>query len=498
MPDPYLILPFRYAPFSPDRMLLVNEVGEYLFLARPDFNNLINYQVNPSSYLFLDLKGKHIITDTAVTPVINLLATKYRTKRQFLTSFTSLHMVVVTLRCNQCCRYCHASSQPADQTQWDMNRETAIKVAHMIMDTPSLIVKIEFQGGEPLLNLDVVKIIVKEAKNLNRTKKKDLSFVICTNLTLMDKATLKYLKKEGIEVSTSLDGPREIHDRHRMMRLGGGSYDHFIRNLQLSRMVLGHDQVNALMTATNESLPHFREIIDEYTALGFSNIFLRHINPFGYARSATHKGSFVYPMDEFLEAYKDALLYIVKLNLSGIPLMEGFATLLLSRILTPFSTGFVDLQSPMGAGISGVIYDYNGDVFPCDEARMLAKMGDRRFFMGNVNQDSYLKIFRSPILQELIAQSCVETLPGCHSCAFQNYCGADPVRNYAIQGDLVGHRPTSDFCQKHKAIIGFLLELLDRGDQDTMDVFWSWITRRSLAEVRGEGPCPTILGKAQS
>jgi radical SAM protein with 4Fe4S-binding SPASM domain len=263
-------------------------------------------------------------------------------------------------------------------------------------------------------------------------------------------------------------------------------------------MVLGHDQVNALMTATTESLPHFREIIDEYTALGFPSIFLRHINPFGYARSDTQKGSFVYPMDDFLQAYKDALLYIVKLNLSGIPLMEGFATLLLSRILTPFSTGFVDLQSPTGAGISGVIYDYNGDVFPCDEARMLAKMGDRRFFMGNVNQDSYLKIFRSPILQELITLSCVETLPGCHSCAFQIYCGADPVRNYAVQGELVGHRPTSDFCQKHKAIIGFLLELLDRGDQDMMDVFWSWITRRSLAEVRGEVPCPTLPGKAHS
>ncbi len=477
---------------------MVNEVGEYLFLDRLDFDKLINYRLDLSSPLFLDLKGTHIITDTAIAPVINLLATKYRTKKEFLNSFTSLHMVVVTLRCNQSCRYCHASSQPTDQVQWDMNRETAINATRMIMNTPSPIVKIEFQGGEPLLNLDVVKIIVKETKRLNRTKSKDLSFVICTNLTLIDEATLQYLKREEIELSTSLDGPRVIHDRHRMMRSGGGSYDHFIRNLNLARDILGHDQVNALMTATRESLPHFREIIDEYVALGFSNIFLRHINPYGYALSDTQEGSFVYPMDDFLEAYKDALLYIVKLNLSGIALMEGFATILLSRILTPFSTGFVDLQSPTGAGINGVIYDYNGDVFPCDEARMLAKMGDRRFFMGNVNQDSFLDIFQSPILQELIASSCVETLPGCHSCAFQTYCGADPVRNYALQGNLIGHRPTSDFCQKHKAILSFLVELLDRGDQGMMDVFWSWITRRSLAEVRGEVPCPTLPERAHS
>lgn len=479
-------------------MLVVNEVGEYLFLNHHDFEALINYRLNPSSDLFFDLKGKHIIADTAITPVINLLATKYRTKKEFLNNFTSLHMVVVTLRCNQRCSYCHASSQPVDQVQWNMNQRTAMNVTRMIMNTPSPTIKIEFQGGEPLLNLEVVKTIVSEAKALNRTSKKNLSFVICTNLTLLDEATLNYLKREEIELSTSLDGPQEIHDRYRVMRSGSGSYDHFIRNLHLAREILGHDQVNALMTATKESLPHLREIIDEYSALGFSSIFLRPINPYGYARLNLQRESFLYPIEDFLTAYKDALLYIIHLNLTGIHLMESFATILLTRILTPFSTGFVDLQSPTGAGISGAIYDYNGDVYPCDEARMLAKMGDHRFFMGNVNRDSYLKIFLSPVLQEIISSSCVETLPGCHSCAFQAYCGADPVRNYTLQGNLVGHRPTSDFCQKHKAIISFLMELLAQDDQDTMDVFWSWITRRSIDEVRGTGLCPPISKKTHS
>jgi radical SAM protein with 4Fe4S-binding SPASM domain len=157
-------------------------------------------------------------------------------------------------------------------------------------------------------------------------------------------------------------------------------------------------------------------------------------------------------MEEFVEAYKKALLYIIELNLAGTPLVEGYACILLSRILTPFCTGFVDLQSPTGAGINGVVYDFNGDVYPCDEARMLAKMGDRRFYLGSVNRDSYLDIFTSPVLQELIEVSCVETLPGCHSCPLQPYCGSDPCY-YAIQGNLVGHRPSSDFCMKHKAII---------------------------------------------
>jgi len=243
-------------------MLMVNEVGEYLFLNRPEFDALINYRLDPATPLFFDLKGKHIIADTSISSVIRLIATKYRTKKEFLKNFTSLHMVVATLRCNQRCLYCHASSQPIEQTQWDMDRETAINVAYMIMNTPSPIVKIEFQGGEPLLNFEVIETIVKEAKRINQKRKKALSFVICTNLTLMDMATLRYLKREGIELSTSLDGPREIHDRNRMMRSGVGSYDHFIRNLQLSRDILGHGQVNALMTATKESLSLFRDIID--------------------------------------------------------------------------------------------------------------------------------------------------------------------------------------------------------------------------------------------
>ncbi|MEW6386398.1 MAG: His-Xaa-Ser system radical SAM maturase HxsB [Thermodesulfobacteriota bacterium] len=486
---PYILLPFRFTPFSGNRMLVVNEVGEYIFLKREDFEKLVSEQLDPASPLFLDLKGKHLLTDTKLTPVINLLATKYRTKREFLKSFTALHMVVTTLRCNQHCRYCHASSQPLEQERWDMSPATAVKIAHTIMASPAPVIKIEFQGGESLLNLEVVKTIVTEAKRLNRKKKKNLSFVICTNLTLMDEPTLRYLKQEGITVSSSLDGPREIHDRHRRLRTGEGSYVPFIRNLHLAREVLGHDQVHALVTITRDSLPHLQEIIDEYVALGFPGIFLRHINPYGYALEKEHRESFHYSMEEFIEAYKKALLYIIELNLKGQPLVENYATILLSRILTPFSTGFVDLQSPTGAGISGVIYDYNGDVYPSDEGRMLAKMGDRRFYLGNVHRDSYVDIFTSPVLKELIEVSCVETLPGCHSCALQTYCGADPVRNYAVQGHLAGHRPTSDFCFKHRAIITFLLEILEEDDPEVMDVFWSWITNRTLAEVRGEAAC---------
>ncbi len=485
MSSRYLLLPFRFCRFPGKPVLLVNEVGEYIFLDTEAFERIISYRLDRSEPIFLDLKGKHILTDTAVTPVINLLSTKYRTKKAFLKTFTALHMIVVTLRCNHHCNYCHASSQAADRRHWDMNQETAENVVRIIMETPSPVVKIEFQGGEPLLNFEIVKTIVREAKRINRRKGKDLSFVLCTNLTLLDKPTLTFLKKEKILVSTSLDGPKEIHDRHRIMREGGSSYDEFIHKLNYCKSVLGHESVSALMTATKDSLPNIQSIIDEYVRLNFQGIFLRSLNPYGYARTEANRKILEYQMDEFVEAYKKALLYIIKVNQEGRRLVENYATVLLTKILTPFSTGFVDLQSPTGAGISGAVYNHNGDVYPSDESRMLAQMGDRRFFMGNVNRDSYLSIFKSNVLHELIKTSCVETLPGCHSCALQTYCGADPVRNYATQGNLVGHRPTSDFCFKHREIISFLLDLIEQDNPDTIDVFWSWITNRSLAEVKG-------------
>ncbi len=116
---------------------------------------------------------------------------------------------------------------------------------------------------------------------------------------------------------------------------------------------------------------------------------------------------------------------------------------------------------------------------------MVDKMGDKRFLLGTVEKDSYLNVFGGDILQQMINKSTVETLPGCTCCAFQQYCGADPVRNYSEQGDIIGHRPTNNFCKKNMGIIKLLFEFIKKNDEDVMDVFWSWITRRPLEEIRG-------------
>src|SRR2546425_12464847 len=103
--------------------------------------------------------------------------------------------------------------------------------------------------------------------------------------------------------------------------------------------------------------------------------------------------------------------------------------------LFPYTTLFRSLQSPAGAGISVAVYNYDGDVYATDESRMLAEMGDTTFRLGNVHSDSYDSMFGGELLRTLVTVSCVEALPGCSDCAFQKYCGCDPVENRAAQGD---------------------------------------------------------------
>ena len=478
---PYTVLPFRFKRFRGGKLILINEVGQFEFVDSMTFEKYINYELDTKSSAFLDLKGKHFATDSDVAPIVELLATKYRTRKAFLKNSTALHMMVVTVRCNHCCRYCHASSEHPETAGWDMTPTVAKKVVDMIFRTPSPRIKIEFQGGEPLLNWESVKETVTYAEYVNKKAKKALEFVLCTNLTLMDEEMLPFIKDHGILVSTSLDGPKDLHDKNRILRGGGSSYEVFLDKLELTRKHLGADKVSALMTTSKDSLNRMTDVVDEYVKRGIHGIFLRALNPYGFAKK---DGEVLgYAIKDFLQSFKKTLDYIIELNLKGTHFEEYYTTLLLSRILTPFSTGFVDLQSPTGAGLCGVMYDFNGDVYPSDEGRMLAKTGDNAFLMGNVRKDDYANLFGGKTLRSLVNKSCVETLPGCSWCAFQPYCGADPVRNYSEQGDVVGHRPTSDFCKKHMGILKHLFELIHLNEENTMDVFWSWITKRPLEEI---------------
>lgn len=479
----YIKLPFNFK-YIKDSVLLVNQAGEHLYLKKEDFHAFASNTLNTDNEIYKQLKAKHFLTvQSELNQVIEMLATKLRTRKEYLNNFTSLHMIVITLRCNCLCKYCHASSVDFTNKNYNMDWDTAKKTINMIFQTPSKDIKIEYQGGEPLLNWDILKQSVLYAEFLNKIAKKKVGFVICTNLMDITDKQIDFCKKHNIEISTSLDGPKELHDCNRQSRIYPSSYDAFIKNLNRVNAKLGNNGASPLLTITKTNLHKLREVIDEYVKQGQNAIFLRALNPYGNA--VQNKDELGYTIEEFVESYKDALNYIIDLNKQGIEFTECFAALLLSRILTPFSTGFVDLQSPSGAGISGAIYYYDGKIYPADEARMLARMGDNYFCMDTVN-DSYNDVFNGQVIRDIVYNSCVETMPVCSECVYQQYCGADVIRNYLETKDLMGYRLNNDFCKKNRLILDYIFELLGTSDEQLLDIFWSWITRRPYEELKLE------------
>jgi His-Xaa-Ser system radical SAM maturase HxsB len=481
----YRLLPFQFLQFDGGRKILINEVGEHLFLENDEFASFVSHRLDRSSDAYFDLKGKHLLFDSESSAPFELLVTKYRTKKAHLAGFTKLHIFVVSLRCEHSCHYCQVSRVSADRALYDMSPGTAARALDLVFNAPADPIKIEFQGGEPLLNFERIVQIVEEAERRSAATNKRVEFVVTTNLALATDEVLEYFREHNVVISTSLDGPAFIHNANRP-RPGNDSHQLTVRNVRRAREILGHDKVSALMTVTRLSLSHPREIIDEYVANGFQSIFLRSLSPYGFAlKTAKNIG---YTGEEFLRFYLEAFDYILELNRQGVNLVETYAQILLTRILTPFSTGYVDLQSPAGAGIGVAVYNYDGDVYASDESRMLAEMGDEQFRLGNVHRDSYEEIFGGETLRAITASSCVESMPGCSDCAFQSFCGSDPVLNYATQGDMIGHRPTSEFHKKNFFLIKHLLNLY-HSDPVTRRIFWAWVHNIHVGELVG-GVCP--------
>lgn len=472
----YGLLPFRFLRIEDDRALVVNEAGEFHTLSNAALSQFVAHALPPTSEDFLDLKAKHFLYDNDSLVPFELLTAKYRSKKSFLDGFTSLHIFVVSLRCEHSCHYCQVSRVSADRTRYDMSEETARRALELVFRSPAPRLKIELQGGEPLLHFERVRQIITDARRRADAEGRVVDFVVTTNLALLDDQMLSFFREQNVFLSTSLDGPEDLHNANRP-RPGNDSYARTVEGIQRARAVLGADGVAALMTTTRASLQHPEAIVDEYARLGFTSLFLRPLSPYGFAlRSARTTG---YSMREFLEFYVRALDKILALNANGTYLAESYAQMLLTRILTPFATGYVDLQSPAGAGIGAVVYNYDGDVYASDESRMLAEMGDTRFRLGNVHRDSYEAIFGGETLRTIVAASVAESIPGCADCAFLPWCGSDPVHHYATTGDLVPHVPTSDFHEKNFFIIRHLLSLHER-DARTRRIFWSWVRREPM------------------
>lgn len=483
----YSLLPFNFETRSKGDYLLSNDVGELTVLPKDKLESFIHKNLHSSDEAYKALKARHFLSDSSSSSHLDLLSAKYHTKKSFLNGFTKLHIFVTTLRCNQSCPYCQVSRKNEGDAseRFDMSPEVLRRSIELMLSTPAPHITMEFQGGEPLLNFDLVKDAILLTKELNLGIGKEIDYVLCTNLSTLHDNQLDFIKEHGVLISTSLDGPAHLHDHNRPSEKGYASHKIVTKNIRRAQEALGKHSVSALMTTTKESLKYPKEIIDEYLRMDMGSIFIRELNPYGFAiKTETAIG---YRNEEFVEFYKQALDYIIEINHSGRTFSEAFASMVLTKAFTPWPIGFVDLQSPSGAGIGVCVYNYDGDVYASDESRMLAEAGDVTFRMGNVLENSYDEIFFGETMQEIAAVSCNESLAGCSECVYQPFCGADPVRNHRTQHDLYGNRASdSSFCKRNKALISHSIDLMLDADDDLERILWAWINRGDVNQMKLE------------
>jgi uncharacterized protein len=468
----YQLLPFRFSELDHARYVLTNVAGEYLVVNKEDVHSFANHTLPSTSATYINLRARHFLADSHSKMAPDLLAIKLRTRSERLADFTSLHIFVVTLRCEHSCPYCQVSRQSEDKDTFDMSIPHANASIALTMRSPAKNLKIEFQGGESLLNFELIRHVVIEAKRVNAiaAEPKHLGFVIATNLAVITDDILSFCKLHDIVISTSLDGPKELHNKNRP-RPGHDSYERAVAGIDRARNYLGRDKVSALMTTTEAGLNQVEAIIDEYVDRNFTGIFLRPLSPYGFAIKT--KFYRAYNTQRWLDFYIKGLEYIIELNRQGVEFREHYAATILTKMLTSSDPGYVDLMSPAGTAIGAVVYNYDGSVYASDESRMLAEMGDQKFRLGNVLDNTYEEIFLNETLLEALEDSFAQSTPMCTDCAFEPFCGSDPVFHWGQHGDLVGRKTESEFCQRNMSIFKYLIDKME-SDRFTRALFLKW------------------------
>lgn len=463
----YNLLPFTFTRIA-QHEVLVNEVGDMLVVPLGTTSLIVNRKLDEKSNLYKSLVAGFFISEQILPTLLDVYAERLSEKKRFMDEGTALHIFVLTLRCNQNCVYCQASSQNEMCSNRSMSMHTMEKSIELMFKSRAKYLTMEFQGGEPTLEPQLLKYGIELAKEKNKIENRNIRYVLCTNSIRLTDEIMAICKEHSVLISTSLDGPSWLHNQNRGKK---DSYEKVVAGIERARSILGFEQVSALMTASELSLDYPCEIVDEYVKQGFRGIFLRALNPYGLA--AENKNWERYTT-HFIDFYKKAFEHIITLNKKGVTIIEEFAAIILRKMLTPWCTGFVDLQSPAGIVNSVLIYNYDGYMYASDESRMLAEEGDYTFRIGSV-EESYESILYGEKVQNWSKVWCNECLAGCSDCALRNYCGADPVRNHTTQGDVYGYRPNSLLCKKNKAIIEYLITLIITRKDEVMPIFKTWL-----------------------
>lgn len=460
---------FRIRRLPDTSILAVSESGDHAFLNEDELGKIFTAPQSIELDRLAELQSKFFVGNPGYKGSLRLLASRIAAKRETLLCGPSLHAIVITLECAHSCRYCQVS-RTLSGANHSIEPSALASACNSIFESPSESITVEFQGGDPLLRFDLLKFAIEKISERNVVEKRRLRFVVASTLHQLNEEMCEFFRQHQVYLSTSIDGPAKLHNKNRPLPTRD-AYKRTVNGIRMARDLISQDAVSALMTTTRNSLAIPEAIVDEYVHLGFKEIFLRQLSVYGFAsRNSTNLN---YPLSDFVTFYERAFKHILDINREGVDFREVMASIFLNKILSPFDGGYVDLQSPTGAGLAALVYNYDGFVYPSDEARMLAEMGDTSFRLGKIGE-KLSALLNSEVQHHLVRASINHLIPGCDQCAYSSYCGPDPISAKNQLGDTFAPVHLTEHCKRNMWLFDFLFTKLGQQEDWFLDLAYRW------------------------
>ncbi|AXT45801.1 MULTISPECIES: radical SAM/SPASM domain-containing protein [Chromobacterium] len=430
-----------------DGVFLSSDQGSWALLSRDEYRALRSIALPRALHDLLEERGL-ILTARNADSVMRA----YEDWSANYFPGTALHIIGMTRRCNLRCAYCHAAvvRDSSDPARYDLDEATARAIVDFAYQSPSSRIHFEFQGGEATLNFGAVRYLHAYAMIKNLAHKRALSFSIVSNGVELPDEVLDYLAASRINITTSIEFDAAEHPSLRVDWDGRGHWDDIRRNR--ARMRERGLDVPSLIVVGRNNLHKLRDYVDFAVAEGQSSIFFSPVQKMGFAKGKWDNVGM--EMDEFFDAWRDALDYIFSLWDQGILLEERYFSLALEKLFNNRDVKYVDFRNPSGMVLGNLAYDHLGNVYGCDEGR-----GHADFRIGNVHTDSYAAAVTSDKARQLVSYSLREH-DACQVCAYRPYCGVSPIVSKGETHSLDPQPLTSSCCQRTRHLFDFVVKLM--------------------------------------
>ena len=323
--------------------------------------------------------------------------------------------------CNLNCSYCFASQGKYQGDRALMSFEVGKRALDFLIENSGSRrnLEVDFFGGEPLMNFDVVKQLVKYAREVEKSANKNFRFTLTTNGMLIDDDVIEFSNKEMSNIVLSLDGRKEVHDRFRVDYQGKGSYDKIVPKFQKFVSARGNKDYYMRGTFTHAN-PDFLNDIKQMLDLGFTELSMEPVVCAPSDPSALTEED----LQVVFKQYEDLATLMLERRKQGKPFT--------------FYHYMIDLKggpciykrvSGCGSGTEYMAVTPWGDLYPCHQF-----VGDEKFRLGSVFEGVTNKKIQDEFL------SCnVYSREDCKNCWAKLYCSGGCAANaYHATGTING------------------------------------------------------------